>query len=247
MLKKYGGIMNICGVYALFWPVSGMVYIGQSQTINKRFREHLACLSNNKHANYKVQAEFNLNGSPELIILDTCKIDDLYSKEVMWTNEFNSLAEGLNIVAPGPSGWGVNSNQSKYSKTQVLKVFSLLTTTDLANIDISNRLGVSLRLVEAIRNGYSHTWLKENYPERYAKLSNKPKIKSTVGRKLGKAIIFIHSKTHEVVEVSSVVDFTKYIYGYLDNAFASGIRRVIRGEQLTYRDWQIHQSVEAAT
>lgn len=239
--------MNICGVYALFWPVSSMVYVGQSQTINKRFREHLACLCNNKHANYKVQKQFDLNGPPELVILDICEIDDLFNKEVMWTNEFNSLAEGLNIVAPGPSGWGVNSNQSKYSKTQVLKVFSLLTTTDLANIDISNKLTVSLRLVEAIRNGYSHIWLKEDYPERYAKLLTKSKVKSTVGRKLGKALIFIHSKTGEVVEVTSVVDFTKNIYGYLDNAFASGIRRVIRGEQSIFKDWHIHKPVESTS
>lgn len=231
--------MDLCGIYALYWPISSMVYIGQSQTINKRYREHLSCLSRGAHANPKVQYQYSLHGKPELIVLEICCIDQLYNNEILWTNEFNALVDGLNIVEPGPSGWGVNSNQSKYSKSQILKVFSLLTTTSLANIDIANRIGVSLRLVECIRGGYSHTWLKESYPERYSKLENKPKVKNTVARRLGTPPILINTSTGQIVEVSSVVEFAQNICKNRSSAFAAGIRRVIRKEQKEFQNWKL--------
>lgn len=231
--------MDLCGIYALYWPVSSMVYVGQSQTINKRYREHLSCLSRQAHANPKVQQQYVLNGKPELVVLEVCDIDQLYNNEILWTNEFNALVDGLNIIEPGPSGSGVNSNQSKYSKFQVLKVFSLLTSTDLANIDIANKISVSLRLVECIRGGYSHTWLKEAYPERYAKLKNKSKVKNTVARRLGTIPTLVNTSTGQIVEVNSVVEFAQNICKNTSSAFAAGIRRVIRKEQKEFQNWKI--------
>jgi len=231
--------MDLCGIYALYWSISNMVYIGQSQTINKRYREHLSCLNRNAHANPKVQYQYSLYGKPELVVLEVCNIDQLYSNEIAWTNEFNALVDGLNIIEPGPSGWGVNSNQSKYSKFQVLKVFSLLTTTSLANIDIANKIGVSLRLVECIRGGYSHTWLKETYTERYSKLENKSKVKNTIARRLGTLPVLVNTSTGQIVEINSVADFSKDICNNTSSAFASGIRRVIRKEQKEFQNWKL--------
>jgi group I intron endonuclease len=233
--------MDLCGIYALYWPISSMVYTGQSQTINKRYREHLSCLNRNAHANPKVQHQYSLHGKPELVVLEVCNIDQLYNNEILWTTEFNALVDGLNIIEPGPSGWGVNSNQSKYSKFQVLKVFSLLTTTDLANIDIANKIGVSLRLVECIRGGYSHTWLKEAYPQRYSKLENKSKVKNTIARRLGTIPVLVNTSTGQIVEINSVVDFAKDICNNTSSAFASGIRRVIRKEQKEFQNWKLQQ------
>lgn len=231
--------MDLCGIYALYWPISNMVYIGQSQTINKRYREHLSCLSRQVHANPKVQYQYSLHGKPELIVLEICSIDQLYNNEILWTNEFNALVDGLNIIEPGPSGWGVNSNQSKYSKFKILKVFSLLTTTSLASIDIANKIGVSLRLVECIRGGYSHTWLKEAYPERYSKLENKSKVKNTIARRLGTPPTLINISTGQIVEVNSVVEFAQNICKNTNSAFAAGIRRVIRKEQKEFQNWKL--------
>lgn len=230
--------MKICGIYALYYEQEALVYIGQSQNIQKRYTEHLLTLKKGIHANYKLLSLYTKYGPPELIILEECSIDQLFDKEALWTKEFNSVKSGLNIVEAGPTGWGVNSSRSKYSKIQVLKVFSLLTKTSLANIDISNKLNVSLRLVEAIRNGYSHIWLKEEYPERYSILTNKNRVKNTVSRKLGKTIQLVNNVTGEIVLVDSVVDFTK-IYGNNTTKFASGIRRVIRKEQESYNNWKL--------
>lgn len=231
--------MDITGIYALFWPISNMVYVGQSQKINIRFRDHLSSLKRKDHANPKVQYQYSKYGTPELVILEECSITNLYDREVFWTNEFDALNFGLNIVEPGPAGWGVNSSQSKYNKAQVLKVFSLLTTTNLANIDIANKIKVSLRLVECIRGGYSHTWLKDKYPDRYTILYTKPKVKNTAARKKGSSIRLINIETGQIHEVESVVDFTKSICKVENSAFASGIRRLIRKEQHSYKDWAL--------
>ena len=239
--------MDITGIYALFWPVSNMVYIGQSQTINKRFREHLSSLKRKTHANPKMLQQYSKYGSPELVVLEVCNINELYDKEVYWTNEFDALNSGLNIVEPGPSGWGINSSQSKYSKTQVLKVFSLLTTTNLANIDISKKVNVSLRLVECVRGGYSHTWLRDEYPDRYTLLLNKLKVKNTSARRNGSSIQLENTVTGQVCVVDSVVDFAKNICQDFSSAFASGIRRVIRKEQSSYKNWIIKCPTQTAT
>lgn len=231
--------MKTCGIYALYYLDCGLVYIGQAQNIQKRYTEHLNTLKNNKHTNFKLKKAYENYGPPNLYILEECNIEDLYKKEVLWTKEFNSINDGLNIVEAGPSGWGINSSQSKYSKIAILKVFSLLTTTSLANIDISNKLKVSLRLVESIRNGYSHLWLQDSYPERYSLLKNKQKVKNTVSRKLGKSIIIINTEFNIEESITSVVDFSKKYCPESSTLFASGIRRVIRKEQLAYRGWKL--------
>lgn len=216
-----------------------MVYIGQSQNIEKRFKEHLWCLSRSTHANPKMQSVYNQQGTPELVILEACSIAELYDKEIVWTKEFDSLAKGLNIVEPGPSGWGTNSSRSKYSKIQILRIFSLLTTTNLANIDIAKKVGVNIRLVESIRGGYSHVWLKDAYPERYLLLANKAKVKNTYARKLGNNIILYNKNTGEEVEIASASDFAKEKCPKLPGPFAVAIRRVIRKEQKEYLGWQL--------
>lgn len=225
------------GIYALFWEKESLVYIGQSRNIEKRYKDHLKTMESGKHANYKILNAYSKYGLPELVVLEICNSKDLYYLETLWTREFDSIKNGLNIVEPGPTGWGVNSSQSKYSLIQVLKVFSLLSRSTLAQIDIAKKVKVSLRLVEAIKGGYSHTWLKESYPERYQAMKTRQSTKNTVARANGKGFTLVNKDTWEEVEVYSVVDFTKSLFGRDITSFSSGIRRIIRGEQHTFKNW----------
>lgn len=227
------------GIYALFWEDPGLVYVGQSRNIEKRYKDHLKTMESGKHANYKIISAYKQYGYPELVILEICDTKSLYDLEISWTNEFNSLKDGLNIIEPGPTGWGVNSSRSKYTLIQVLKTFSLLSRTNLASIDIAKKLGVSLRLVECIKGGYSHTWLKEQYPDRYIAMQSKPIVKNTVGRKAGNVIKLENTSTKEIIEIDSVVDFTKSLFGRDISSFSAGIRRVIRGEQVVFQEWKL--------
>ena len=158
------------GIYALWFEKSSMVYIGQSQNIESRYTEHLYKLKNNRHTNYRVKDEYVKYGAPELVILEKCSIGYLNDLEVIWTAEFNSIKEGLNIIEAGEVGYGANSNSSKYSKIQLLRVFSLLYKTDLMQTEIAKKTGVNRSSVSDIKNGNSHLWLKDVYPAKYIKM-----------------------------------------------------------------------------
>lgn len=158
------------GVYSLYWEKEALVYVGLSQNINNRFLTHLRDLRSNSHTNYKVQDAYNNLGPPTLVILEVCKVSELNSKEIVWTNEFSSITEGLNIVSAGQVGFGTDSSNSKYSKSKILKVFSMLYRTSTPSKDIASRLGVNHSLVSSIYTGDTHLWLRDTYTEKYAKM-----------------------------------------------------------------------------
>lgn len=163
----------ITGIYALYWEEQDLIYIGQSQDIHSRFKEHKRKLKNTSHTNYKVQETYNLYGFPELIILEKCAIEYSNSLEVYWTKEFNSLhgANGLNIIEAGDVGYGTNSNNSKYTKLQVLLTFRYLYHTKyIPRSNIVDILSIDRSLINDIAKGASHLWLHNKYPNSYNKM-----------------------------------------------------------------------------
>ena len=54
------------GIYKLFWPDTGLFYIGQSVNIPIRLRHHISVVSRNRHVNMKVQMAYNSFGYPEI-------------------------------------------------------------------------------------------------------------------------------------------------------------------------------------
>lgn len=74
-----------------------MVYIGKAKSLKDRIRLHFAALEANTHYNSKLQDQYNAHGKPEVITLEYCEDDEVFKKENMWIQEFNSTEEGLNI------------------------------------------------------------------------------------------------------------------------------------------------------
>lgn len=175
------------GIYLLSFQNNNKVYIGQSIDIERRFKQHLRELIADKHANYRLQEYFNMYGIPDLNILEVCSIEELFYKEQIWTEEFDSVNNGLNIIEAGICGNGVNSNNSKYSKVQILKVFIMLYKYNATRKQISDRVKVKEALVKGIAGGRSHLWLKEKYPIQYNIMRNSGvKIKGAVGKNINK-------------------------------------------------------------
>lgn len=168
---------NNIGIYALWWEVEDLIYVGQSSSISRRYTEHLYKMKHGIHTNYKIQELYTSTGRiPELIVLEYCSIEQLNTLEIDWTKELNTIYEGLNIVEAGSAGYGVLSNNSKYSLFQILKVFSMLYKTNSSYSTIANRAKVDKHLVYDIRKGNSHTWLQEVYTDKYAlMLTNRDK------------------------------------------------------------------------
>ena len=176
------------GIYALYWEEQDLVYIGQSQGIESRYKEHLYKMKSNRHTNYKVQDSYNKYGEPELTILEKCIIEQLNELEIYYAKEFDSINKGLNIVEAGLVGWGVNSNASKYTKRQILKVFSLLYKTNLSVKTIANRCLVRNNLVQDICRGHNHKWLAEKYPDKYI-LATRPRTSMRFNRGVKAVVI----------------------------------------------------------
>jgi len=161
-----------CGVYALYWEEQDLVYVGISNDIDRRCTAHFNMLKSNRHTNYKVQNAYSLYGYPKFILLELCSYTELHIKEISWCIEFDALGpNGLNIAAPGISGWGVNHSQSKYSRKTILKVFSLL-YQGYKSVFIQKRLKVPKSLVSDIYLGRTHKYIEQEFPEKYYIMQN---------------------------------------------------------------------------
>lgn len=229
------------GIYALYWEEQDLIYIGQSQNIEARFKEHLYKLKNNKHTNYKVQNTFDLYGEPQLNILETCGLDKLNNLEIFYTKEFDSINNGLNIVEAGNVGFGTNSNASKYSKIQILKVFSLLYKTSLSYHSISGKTKVSTVTISDISKGRSHTWLQEKYPNKYISIEGNNILRFKNKNIVTDYPILLSPDGKEYLVKSSLTDFCKEHNSLNHSCISSGkgIGRVLRKDRMSYLGWTL--------
>ena len=226
------------GIYALWFEEPEMIYVGQSQDINRRFTEHLYKLRKDKHTNYKVQNCYLKYGEPELVILETCVIEVLNDLEIIWTTEFNSIKKGLNIIEAGEVGYGVNSNASKYSKLQILLTFRSLYLTKLTNKEIALNLGVKPNLVSDIKNKKSHLWLKVIYPNLYNKVLNRTSdYETTLG---GKETKFISPKGLIFI-VSNITKFVRENYPKELGSLNFGLAKVRSGNRKQFKGWKLYK------
>jgi len=87
---------DVCGIYKIVNTATGQCYVGQSQRVKKRLREHFRLLRNNKHPNSHLQKAFNkygaasFLGSIEIECKDLTELDSLeeaFLKKEAWFEE----------------------------------------------------------------------------------------------------------------------------------------------------------------
>lgn len=158
------------GIYALYWSVPDLVYIGQSQNINARKARHFLDLRKGLHPNKKVQQAYNTFGLPEFVVLQECLVSELNSLERTYAKEFDNT---LNIdYYLGKTRYGFETPRSKYSKYAILKVFILLCRNLYTYRLISEKTRVNKSVIASIACGMRHVWLKDLYPEKYSLMLN---------------------------------------------------------------------------
>ncbi len=155
------------GIYKLVWENRPEIYIGQSSNIMVRLSGHAHNIIHNKH-NYKVLDMVKAYGMPSLEVIEECSINDLDAREIYYIREYDSINSGLNIAKGGSSAIGIENNASKYSKIQLLRVFSLLYSTNKQMSDISKITRVHISTVTSMSKGDRHSWLSDEYPEQYS-------------------------------------------------------------------------------
>lgn len=229
------------GIYSLYWEDQDLIYIGQSVNIERRWKEHIRDLSRRIHTNYKVQNTYNLYGLPIMNIIEETELEFLNTKEISWTKEFDSLnsKHGLNIVEAGISGWGTNSNNSKYSRIKILRIFSRLYSSSLSQDKIAIIEKVPRWVVKDIKMGAAHIWIQKLWPEKYTTMFNRSDVRTT---EVTDEYFELVSPLGDTYCVNNIREFCKLHPLLSDNITSSSlnIRRLRRKERASYRGWKLH-------
>jgi len=59
--------IDVCGLYKIVNKATGQCYVGQSQRVKKRLKEHFRLLKLNKHTNQHLQRAFNKYGASNFV------------------------------------------------------------------------------------------------------------------------------------------------------------------------------------
>ncbi len=238
------------GVYALiWWDLPERIYIGKSSvSCEKRYTRHIRDMQQGIHHNYKIQNTYNtLQKIPELVILESAKIENLVTLEEQYIKEFNSYNSGLNLTNGGFSGYGPGGITSKFTRLQVLKAFALLIRNNISRKEMSSRSGVSECVINDIKSGRGHLWLLEEFPEKYHIMMNRPK-NSSGGRYTLKerglpTISFKHIDGRIVRNIESISDFVRSHESEFTNFVSAknNLSAIYRGRGLSYKGWSIYK------
>jgi group I intron endonuclease len=144
-------------IYCFNNKLNNHKYIGYTNDLTRRFREHLSSAYNTKSGvyNYTFAKKIRQYGkeSFEIIILEI--LDDhkkAIEREAYWIKHYNTYeGPGYNI-APG----GIESTwKNKLSEEQVKEIYVLL-RTDCSVNEIKQRFNISGTLVSNINRGYKY-------------------------------------------------------------------------------------------
>ena len=96
-----GKVLKI-GIYQIKNKKNGLIYIGSSNNIDKRWKEHKRELNSNRHKNRFIQADWNEFGEDEFefLIIEECDVDERYEIEQEYLDRllpYNRNNRGYNI------------------------------------------------------------------------------------------------------------------------------------------------------
>ena len=117
------------GIYMITNIVTNMIYIGQSNNIDSRWRSHLSYLKNNTHYNSYLQRSFNIYGRDNFVlsILEECNTDLLDDRERYWIDYYKATDKkyGYNHLEGGQVTRIVHDEtRQRMSESGKLKIFS---------------------------------------------------------------------------------------------------------------------------
>ena len=151
-------------VYRITNLVNGKVYIGQTNNLDRRWKEHLY----DKRNNHPIHSALIKYGK-ENFRMDTLYYGvDYNEEEKKWISFYDSQnpQNGYNIVAGGQDSSGESNPAAKITQEQVDKVIELLLTTEMTYKEIAETMNVGIHYIAHINNGESWRDEKYNYPIR---------------------------------------------------------------------------------
>lgn len=94
-------LKGLCGIYKIECTETGKFYIGSSDNLHRRRREHYSDLRQNIHINPKLQHAWNKYGESKFYftVLEVCSVKDKFDREQWWLDvmECYKQEKGYNI------------------------------------------------------------------------------------------------------------------------------------------------------
>ena len=229
------GIFMTCGIYLLKFS-KDKTYIGLSNNIEKRFKQHLLKLRKAQHVNYNVQKAYNALGCPILEIILDCLESELKEGEI---EAFDIFKPTLNIALAGgafPVGKGEDNPSSSYNNDVLIS--AILYVAENINEPlktVSKTLGLHYSTLKNICNGSGHTWLAEVIPEEYTKVINNAG-KRSINTAKSKGIIYPTVVSPDGIQytIENATAFAK-----LHNLNQGTFGQLLRGKANHHHGWKI--------
>lgn len=99
-----------CGIYKITNKITNQIYIGQSEFIERRWKEHMTHKGSNL-----LEEDFEKYGIINFVfeIIELCNPEELDKKEIYWIKNFNSFNNGYNKTKGGKAWSPLTSEATK--------------------------------------------------------------------------------------------------------------------------------------
>lgn len=138
---------------------------------------------------------------------------------------------------------GELSPNSKYLNLKIIEVFNyLVDKPEIPIKQVSTLTEVSYSTVKSIASGSSHSWLKESYPEKYAKLMLLKGTRSSSSRSAAsKGILYPN-----IIDPDGIVHTIENCRLFATNHSLdqAALGRVLNGKAKTHKGWKLAESKE---
>lgn len=160
------------GIYKITNLINGQAYIGQTNSIERRFKEHL---TKSILLIDKAIQEYGSNNF-KFEIIEECTINDLNNREKYWIKYFNTITPfGYNQDEGGHSS---NFSFNYSTEEEIQNIIKDIKYSNLTFTEIANKYNKNVSNISRINNGKIHIQENEIYPLR--KKQNYPQIKNSI-------------------------------------------------------------------
>lgn len=231
----------VCGIYKLTFENTDKVYIGQSNNISNRYKQHITSMKNSS-ASSLLQEAYRIYGTPNIETILECTEAELDEAETEAIEIFKSVNNGFNTLTCStdiPRFTGENHGRSLYTNKQVESVlFCIVNNPEWQLSKVSNETSVSTENIYLIANGTNHCWLKSLHPKEYAtmlKLSGNRRSSCQSASNRGITYPAILSPWNEVFYIENISAFSRKY-----NLDDGHLGKVLRGKAKTHKGWKLH-------
>jgi predicted GIY-YIG superfamily endonuclease len=232
-------------IYTITWPESNKYYIGKTNSIKRRTKEHLDLLTSCTHYNTKLQEAFNTLGTPSISILEICEDTEAFLKESEWITKYDSVNNGYNLIG---------GTQSKQSITQekLLPLPDPNISCKLILIDSNDNFHYINNVAEFCRNNAEIANVWESAAVEISRVRRGVR-DSYKGYRLYKGVETLAKKSDYVYEVykndilidtvDNLAEFCRNTLDLSDNwsNAAGSLRKVASGTLRQYKEYKVNK------